>query len=300
MKNRILKTTLALSLACLSMLCVVKNEGEKKPIVMKQMASAYEEIDESFTAPLSEEMDSDDMHEEVQSEGSEELQEGENEDNQSENSQQQLQGGNGDYSSSVIEYDGQDLSIVVFGNSHLSVSPDKATITARVESFEKNIDLSKEKNLSLYNNIISAINGKAGSEIVQLDCFNCLPYYDYSNGRNLQGYHCVSSFSVNVPESEQVEQYISLLTDNGVSGIDNVCYEVSNMDQQYSLALSQAVENAKMKAEAIAGEGISLVKLKEKFVYSNAHHARCLSMNQSSCMVGKVEIEAQVVAIFEK
>ena len=294
MKNKILKTTLALSLACLSMLCVVKNEGEKKPIVMKQMASAYEEIDENFVSPVEDEVD--DINKEGAFEN-ENLQENEK---QEEMQSEDLQGGNGDYQSSVIEYNGQDLSIIVFGNAHISVSPDRATITARVESFEKEIDLSKEKNLSLYNNIFSAVNDKASSEVMELDCFNCLPYYDYSNGRSLQGYHCVSSFSINVPASDQVEEYISLLTDNGVSGIDKVCYEVSNMDEQYSLALSQAVENAKMKAEAIAGEEISLVKLKEKFVYANSHHARCLSLNQSSSMIGKVEIEAQVVAVFEK
>lgn len=299
MKNKILKTTLALSLACLSMLCVVKNEGEKKPIVMKQMVAAYEQVEKDYVSPVQEDVNSDEVQE--YSENDEEKDEDENVDDKVESGDQsQLQGGGGDYQSSVIEYDGQDLSIVVFGNSHLSVSPDRATITARVESFEKDIDLSKEKNLSLYNQIFSAVNGKAGNEIVELDSFNCLPYYDYSNGRNLQGYHCVSSFSVNVPASEQVEDYISLLTDSGVTGIDNVCYEVSNMDEQYSLALSQAVDNAKMKAQAIAGEGISLVKLKEKFVCANSHQARCLSMSQASSMVGKVEIEAQVVAVFEK
>lgn len=297
MKNKILKTTFALSIACLSMLCVVKNDGEKKPIVMKQMAYAYEQVDENFASVIPEELDGDEIHsEENQTLPEQEL----NDRDESQAENDNLQGGNGEYQSSVIEYDGQELSIVVFGKSHISVSPDKATITARVESFEKEIDLSKEKNLSAYNKIFAAINEKAGNEIVELDCFNCLPYYDYSNGRSLQGYHCVSSFSVDVPASEQVEEYISLLTDNGVSGIDNVCYEVSNIDEHYSMALSQAVDNAKMKAQSIAGDGISLVKLKEKFVCANSHHARCLSLNQSSSMIGKVEIEAQVVAVFEK
>lgn len=301
MKNKMLKTTLALSLACMSLLCVVKNEGEKKPIVMKQMACAYEKVDENYEGVLLEENQT--LRQETLSDGAENgtSDNVENQDEQQDlQEQDDLQGGNGDYQSSVIEYDGQDISIVVFGNSHISVSPDRATITARVESFEKDINKAKENNLSSYNNVFSAVKDKAGSEIVQLEYFNCLPYYDYSQGRSLQGYHCVSCFSIDVPASEQVEDYISLLTDNGVSGIDNVCYEVSNMDEQYSLALSQAVDNAKMKAQAIAGEGISLVKLKEKFVCANSHHARCLSMSQASSMVGKVEIEAQVVAVFEK
>ena len=301
MKNKMLKTTIALSLACLSMLCVVKNEGEKKPIVMKQMACAYEKVDDSYESLLLEDDQTpteETLSDSAENDASDNVETQDEQQNLQE--QDDLQGGNGDYQNSVIEYDGQDLSIVVFGKSHLSVSPDRATITARVESFEKDINKAKENNLSSYNKVFSAVKDKAGSEIVQLEYFNCLPYYDYSNGRNLQGYHCVSCFSVDVPASEQVEDYISLLTDNGVSGIDNVCYEVSDMEEQYSQALSQAVENAKRKAEKMAGEGLSLVKLKEQFVSANSYQAKCLSAGQSSSMIGKVEIEAQVVAVFEK
>ncbi|MBO5394407.1 MAG: SIMPL domain-containing protein [Clostridia bacterium] len=311
MKNQILKGAFAIGCLTLALFSVVKTEeGKKKPIIMKQMTAAEELVDEDldrdvFVMPKIEHADTTLSSVEVDDEV--ELEEPAAEENDLQkidvNQQTDEQAEATQEDSSVIEYEAdEDISICVFGRARTSVSPDSAMIYARIETLDNDISISKENNFQTFEAVVAAITEKGlDKENVKLEFFGCQPSYDYSSGKTLNGYYSTTSFSICCVDVEDVSDYISLLTENGVTAIDNISYKVSDMEGQYNLALSQAIENARVKAEKMAGEGLNLVRLKEEYVCSTNNLMRTISETLAPTdYIGKVEIEAQVMAVFEK
>lgn len=279
MKKQILKGAFALGCLTLALFSVVKTEAEKKkPIIMKQMVAAEEVVDEK----LDEEIFVSAEPEEV-----------ETQEDQTKKDNPVM----------TVEYsDDEDVSICVFGKAHVSVVPDCAVIFARIETLDNDISLSKENNFNAFERVASAVEEKGlAKENVKLEFFGCQPSYDYSSGKSLNGYYSTTTFSVSLPEIDSLGEYLDILTQNGVTAIDNISYKVSNLDEQYNLTLSAAVENAKAKAEKLAGEGLNLVRVKEECVYCCNNLMRQYSEGVAPTdYLGKVEIEAQVMAVFEK
>ena len=283
MKNKILKSAFAIGCLSLALFCAVKTEGEnKKPIIMRQMSVAEEVLEGDLD---------EDIFVSVEGQEEENIGVGEEEEQAEEKEQ------------TTIEYDGEeDVSICVFGKAHTSAEPDSAVIFARIETLDNDISLSKETNFSIFERVVAAVEEKGLSkENVKLEFFGCQPSYDYSAGKSLNGYYSTTSFSVSLPQIETLGDYLDILTQNGVSAIDNISYKVSNIDEQYNYALTQAIENAKIKAEKMAGEGLSLVRVKEECVYCCNNVMRQYNDGIAPTdYLGKVEIEAQVMAVFEK
>lgn len=209
---------------------------------------------------------------------------------------------------SEIEIDDEDddgceecVCICVRGRSVSSVSPDKATIFAVIENLDTDITKSKDLNYQTFDGVVSSLkNAGLSEEQVCLDYFNCSPSYDYTNGRTLQGYMTSTAFTVKVDDLGNLKSYIDVMTENGVTNICNVQYELSSMDEEYSNALADAFENARMKAVKLLGsEDLRLVKIKEEMVFSSNNLCKSYVEGVSSDVMGKIEIEARVLAEFE-
>ena len=259
MKNKILKSIFVCSLAIFALTAGVKGEdSKKKPIVMQQFASAEESV----------------VDDGIVTSGTEDQ---------------------------TIEYQEDKLPafVKVCGKAKTQVAPDGATIFARIENFEKDISLSKENNYKIFDDVtISLKNAGASQEDIKIECFNCQPSYDYSNGRTLNGYYATTSFSVEINSIDKLDEYVSAITDAGVTSIDSVCYKASNMEEEYNKVLGIALENAKEKAESLLGcVNPTLVKLKEGRHLCGASTLRSsLSDAKFSSYLGKIDIEAFVVA----
>lgn len=305
MKKNILKRAMALGCLTLALFCVVKKEEEnKRPIIMKQLAVAEEVVepseyisDELYSVEEVAQFQEENLTviEEVAPTGGEALKE---ENGLAEVEPQEKQ------EQSIIEYEiDENLSIMVVGKAHTSLSPDVAVIYARIETKEGDIDSAKENNLEIFDNVVSVLTEKGlDKNNIKLEHFNCMPCYEFSLSRSISGYSSSTSFSVELPAIENIEEYLSLLTENGVCCIDNICYKVSNMEEEYNNALAQAVENARVKAEKMSGgQELTLVKVKEEGVHSISTYARtCCEDVKLSDYVGQIEISATVVAVFEK
>lgn len=197
--------------------------------------------------------------------------------------------------------DCQSTTICVLGKAVVSVSPDSATIYAVIENMDGEMKISKDKNYQVFDSVVSLLKKKGLSEDqISLKYFSCSPYYDYASGKTLQGYMTSTSFSVKVDNLSKVKEYVDIMTENGVSGICNIEYEVSTIDQQYSSALSSAYQNAREKAISLLGEeNLKLVKIKEERLFSSSTLARNFSEILATELVGKIEIQASVWAEFE-
>ena len=277
MKKGILKTVAVVGCLMLALFSGAKDEGKRKNIVMEQSVFAEEVVDEINEVTEDVEDVTDEVEEIIVS-GQPEEQE-------------------------TVEYENEEeVSICVFGKAKIKIAPNSACIFARIETLDSDVGLSKENNLSSFDKIIAALEEKGiEKEEISLEYFNCQPNYDYSSGKTLTGYYSTTAFSFEVSDIDNVKKYIDVLTENGVTSVDNVCFKVSNMEEQYNNALSLAIENARAKAEKmIECENLSLVKLKEEYVYSTNNILRQYSDGVSPLShLGKVEIEASVLAVFE-
>ena len=99
---------------------------------------------------------------------------------------------------------------------------------------------------------------------------------------------------------DKLKDYIDCLSNNGVTNICDINYKVSDIDEQYTLLLNSAVENAKSKAIKLLGkEDINIVSIKEEMVYSNNNLWRTYTgVESANSLIGKVELEAKVLVEF--
>lgn len=192
-------------------------------------------------------------------------------------------------------------TILVRGKSVISAKPDSAIIYAVIENANSDMKASKDANYEMFDGVVSSLkNIGAAEEEICLQYFSCCPNYDYSNGRTLQGYMTSTSFSVKVDNIDNIKNYIDTMTENGATSICNIQYQLSSIDEQYSSALSSAYENAKEKATKLLGnDKLKLVKIREEMVFSSNSIARSYVEGVSTGLMGKIEIEARVLAEFE-
>lgn len=191
--------------------------------------------------------------------------------------------------------------VCVTGKSTLSLSPDSAKICAVIEILDTDITKSKEANFEAFDKVVEALKKDGISEEkIVLENFRCCPSYDYSNGRTLQGYMTTTTLCVEVDELANLKSYIDTMTENGVTCVCNVQYMLSSMEEEYSNALASAFANAQEKASKLLGrDDLRLVRVREERVFAPFTLCRNYVDGVSNDIVGKIEIEACVVAVFE-
>ncbi len=193
------------------------------------------------------------------------------------------------------------LSVYVYGSASKNFTPDKAKITAVIESVDMDMTKSKDNNYSIYNKVLSALKEAGLDESqISLDYYVCYPSYDYKAGKSLIGYYTSSTFSFNTNDTQDIKKYVDILVENGVTSIQNIRYSLSNENSAYEEVLLSAIENAKVKAEKILGKAPEkIVKIREKSVYScNSLYRTYAQGYDNASMIGDIEIQAKVIVEF--
>ena len=196
----------------------------------------------------------------------------------------------------------QDYCVTVIGNATSSMKPDKAYVTVQIETLDSDMKKSKDDNFALFDKTTDLLkdNGLNESDIV-FDGFYSYPSYDYSGTRTLNGYYCQTTLTFAVNELENLQNLISVVSENGITKISNIRYETSTKDQVYSDVMLKALENAKEKAKNLTGkEDLSIKSIREESVYSSS----CLYKSyyegaNIADFLGDIEVEARVVVEFE-
>ena len=194
-----------------------------------------------------------------------------------------------------------DTTIVVSGHAREAVMPNQVLVSAYIENVNDDINLSREENLNSYNRIISILGEKGVEQSdFTVDYISSQPRYSYDGERTLLGYFSTTSFTFAIDDVDNINDYLQILTENGVSGISNVKYQISNIEEEYNDLLSKAVANAKAKAERVLGEGVSIVKIREEGLHSASSYARTVLEKGNLSFSGKIELEANVIVEFSK
>ncbi|OYT32901.1 hypothetical protein B6U93_00225 [Candidatus Woesearchaeota archaeon ex4484_78] len=162
----------------------------------------------------------------------------------------------------------QSSSITTIGQSELNIMPDKASITIRIETQNKNAQKAQQENKEITNKVIKELR-KAGVREKDIETQNYridpIMEWDPTTRKSIEkGYRATNTFVVETTELEKVGKLIDTAVNAGANRIDSIYFELSKEKQQEAKkeALKLAAENAKEKAQAIAdGSGVRLGKI---------------------------------------
>ena len=148
-------------------------------------------------------------------------------------------------------------TITVTGEGKIQVMPDVAEIhfgvttgpqtTAKAASDKVAADMEK---------ILAAVKAKGvADKDITTENFSLNPMYDWTDGRQrLRGYEATQSLRVKVRDLDAVGDVLTAATDNGANQAGGVQFTLDDPEGKKDEARTEAIANAKKKAEALAAQ----------------------------------------------
>ncbi|MEM9599566.1 MAG: SIMPL domain-containing protein [Pseudomonadota bacterium] len=145
--------------------------------------------------------------------------------------------------------------------------PDRATVSAGVQTDGKTAQDAMRRNAELMQNVFRALS-QAGvpEQDVSTSYLNLNPRYNYENRVNgqpqLVGYQASNQISITTRDLDSVGRLIDSLLSAGVNNINNVQFSVADTDSAQELARTEAIMKARRKALSMASAaGVNLGRL---------------------------------------
>lgn len=145
-------------------------------------------------------------------------------------------------------------TITVNGTDSVSVEPDVAELSLGISIDGTDAAACQTQAAQTLDAVTAALVGAGVPEdAITTSNVNLYPQYDYSTGvEAIVGYQMNVGISVEGLSIDQVGTIVSVATGAGANVVNSVTYYSSDYDAQYLQALTQAIEQARAKAEAIA------------------------------------------------
>lgn len=146
--------------------------------------------------------------------------------------------------------------ISVVGNGEITVKPDIAYLSIGVETQAKTAKEAQSTNAAKFSQISKLLKDtwKIDSKDLKTGQFYVQPNYTYNEkeGQKLTGYTATHTLNVTYRDLEKVGTLIDGVTEAGANRIDNIRFSVENGDQYLAEVIQKAMNNANVKASAIA------------------------------------------------
>lgn len=203
--------------------------------------------------------------------------------------------------------------ITVQGTAQIAADPDIVNVTANAEVTAKTVGEAQEQIGAIVESVTAKLLelGVLDEDIVTQN-YSYYPVYNYDTDTpTLTGYRASHTLAITCRDTDMLDGVIGAATDNGMSEIYGVNYDVSARAELYQQALELAIEAAERKAARMAGASgmtlTGLVSLTENGGYSERY-----AVNESADMAkltagaaatgirsGSVSITASVTAVYE-
>lgn len=206
-------------------------------------------------------------------------------------------------------------TITVQGSSSITVSPTIAYVSIGVTTFNKNAASAQSENAVKMDRVYKTLASLGiKKDKIKTVNYNISPRYDYKNNvATLAGYNVINSIRVTVNDLKKVSDVLDMTVKEGVNQSNSISFGVTDeeRDRLYLQALSQAVSNAKEKANTIAAAaGIAISKPANIIEGSSAHFVqpnyRAMDMAKMASETaptpiseGELMIEANVTVIYD-
>jgi len=147
----------------------------------------------------------------------------------------------------------------------VTAAPDRATVTAGVVSEGKTAREAMIANATLMTSVFEELE-TAGilKKNVQTSQLSLQPRYDYRDRRapKITGYEARNTVTAKSENLDSVGAMLDALVKAGVNNINGVTFSVADPDDAIAQARTQAIEDAKAKAQSMAdAAGVKLGKL---------------------------------------
>ena len=142
----------------------------------------------------------------------------------------------------------------VNATAEVNAVPDRVQVQLSVQRIGMDIPSLKAEVDGISAELIEYLRSKKIDErAIQSFAISIYPRYNYDNGeQKLAGYQVSRNMIVDFAVAEQHGEFIEYALNNGVHNVNEPRFTVSNNNELYQQALTQAVRNARVKAEELA------------------------------------------------
>ncbi len=148
-------------------------------------------------------------------------------------------------------------TISVTGEGKITISPDIAEMSFGVTTgVQTTAKAASDKVSSDMAKILAAVKGLGiEDKDITTENFYLNPVYDWTDGRQrLRGYEATQSLRVKVRDLEKVGDVLTAATDNGANQAGGVSFTLEDPEAKKDEARTEAIANAKKKAEDLAAQ----------------------------------------------
>ena len=145
-------------------------------------------------------------------------------------------------------------SISTSGESIVYVVPDEVIVNFGVQTFDRDLDKATNTNDAQSAKLLKAIKALGVEDKhIQTDALNVEIRYE-NNPRGVEGYGARRFYAVSLKDTKLLEKVIDIGLKNGANLIRGVEYKTSELRKYRDQARKMAINAAKEKAVALAGE----------------------------------------------
>jgi len=147
--------------------------------------------------------------------------------------------------------------ITVTGEAEVRVVPDEVILTLGVETWDKNLDTAKRQNDEIVNRVLAlAAAYDIPPEHVQTDYIGIEPRYKdgYYEERDFVGYFVHKTIVITLRDLSSFEKLLSEALTAGVNYVQGIEFRTTELREHRDEARALAIQAAKEKATALAGE----------------------------------------------
>lgn len=161
----------------------------------------------------------------------------------------------GDVAAQDEEVSSETRSVDVNGTGEVSISPDTGMVRLGVQVTNEDADAALEEANQTIDAVTAAIRDLGIEEDdITTGSFSIWPEYDYSNDRQeVVGYRVNHTVSVKVRDIGMTGDVVSTGVDAGANTVESVSFIVEDESAAIDQARERAYENARQKAEKLAG-----------------------------------------------
>jgi uncharacterized protein YggE len=204
-------------------------------------------------------------------------------------------------------------SISVNGTGKIALSPDMAVVSVGIQTQAEDAQAAVDENNTIVAEITAAMAELGiAEEDLKTTNFSVYPNtrYDEAGGIGDISYMVNNSVEVTVRDLEIIGDVLAEAVAAGANNIHGIHFDVSDREEAYAQAMELAVENARVRAEVLAGAGE--VEIKDVYTISSYIGGGMVfggSRNMSFDMVesaasvpvspGEMEIVVDVTVVYE-
>jgi uncharacterized protein YggE len=147
--------------------------------------------------------------------------------------------------------------ITVTGDAEVRVVPDEVILTLGVQTWDKNLDVAKRQNDEIVRRVLALADEYGiAPEHVQTDYVNIEPRYrnGYYEASDFIGYFVSKTVVITLRDFGKFEDLLSSTLEAGVNFVHGVQFQTTELRKHRDEARALAIQAAREKAEAMAGE----------------------------------------------